>query len=606
MDLFFVLSGYLITTLLVLEWRYGGGIGFRSFWSRRAKRLFPALVLVLSAVSVVVLFRTSLNVPEASLQHFRSDALSSLFYGANWHFALTGQSYFDQFAGPSPLRHMWSLAIEEQFYLLWPLVLFLGLRSIKLRPPYRVARLWKVQRRVLAGAAAVGTFASAGLMALLYSPGHDPSRIYYGTDTRVQAILAGAFLAFALVDTDGERLRSPVVQSVGAAGFIGCFAMFRLVTDTAGYMYTGGFLLMALLAALAIGAAVGPPDTAFARALSWGPLTWIGGLSYGIYLWHWPVFVVLDSDRTSLGGAALLVLRVAVTLGVASASYYLVEAPIRFGALRRPKPRAMVLGAATACLALLAVGFVSVRAPASSAAASEPAAGATLGPPLKLLVVGDSVGQTLAYHYRGQPGSPPYSIKTDALLGCALGAGTSVVRRQALHNRSCDQQVPMWSRDIAAIRPDLALMLYGPWELGDMVLQGKVIKFRTVAFRQMLLDQLESARQVLTAQGAKMVILDIPCFRALDSVEGFPDTINQTSRGEWVNGVYRAYAARYPQQVQVIDLHRFLCPSGKFSGAINGVPYTNDGIHFNAAGAPIVWNWLRPQLGRLTGQGLSS
>jgi len=539
-------------------------------------------------------------VSDTSLQHFRSDALSSLFYVANWHFAFTGQSYFDQFAGPSPLRHMWSLAIEEQFYLLWPLILYVGLRAIRLRPPYRVGRLLKLQRQVLAGAALIGTCASAGLMALLYSPGRDPSRIYYGTDTRAQAILAGAFLAFVLVDTDRERLRHPLVQAAGALGLAGSFAMFRLVSDTSGYMYAGGFLLMAVFGGLAITAAVGPTDTPFARALSWHPLTWLGTLSYGIYLWHWPIFVFLDSDRTSLSGTGLLLLRLLVTLGVASASYYFVEAPIRFGALRRPRPRALVLGAAIACLAVLAFGFASVRSPATTAAAAEPVVGTSQGAPLRILFVGDSVGVSLSNFYRPPPGTQPYSIKTDALLGCALGAGTSpVVRQRALHPPGCDRQSTTWSQDVAATRPDLAIMLYGPWELGDVSVYNKVVKFGTAGFRQMLLDQLDSARKILTLEGARMVILNIPCFKALDSVEGFPQAISQPNRSEWVNGVYRDYGAQHPE-VSVIDLHRFVCPTGKFSGTVNGVRYTDDGIHFNVAGAPVVWSWLRPQLSKIS------
>ncbi|HLZ37365.1 MAG TPA: acyltransferase, partial [Mycobacteriales bacterium] len=170
-DTFFVLSGYLITVLLLREWRETGGVSLRRFWARRARRLLPALLLVLAALAAY-----AATLPTEVRPRLRGDALATLGYVANWRFIFSGQSYFDQFSQPSPLRHMWSLAIEEQFYLVWPLVVFACLR------------LGRGRRRILVGVAAAGVVVSTLVMAALYDS-TDPSRAYYGTDSRMHTIL---------------------------------------------------------------------------------------------------------------------------------------------------------------------------------------------------------------------------------------------------------------------------------------------------------------------------------------------------------------------------------------------------------------------------------
>ena len=178
-DAFFVLSGFLITGLLLAEWRDEGGINFKQFWVRRARRLLPALALVVVAVAV---YAARYAMP-IELHQLRRDALSTIGYVANWSQIFAHQSYFEQFAAPSALKHTWSLAIEEQFYLVWPLLVFAAMR------------IGRGSKKVLLGGCLVLATASAIEMAVLYSPGHDPSRVYYGTDTRAQSLLIGAILA---------------------------------------------------------------------------------------------------------------------------------------------------------------------------------------------------------------------------------------------------------------------------------------------------------------------------------------------------------------------------------------------------------------------------
>jgi peptidoglycan/LPS O-acetylase OafA/YrhL len=326
-DLFFVLSGFLITSLLLEEWVTTGTIGLGAFWARRARRLLPALFLVLLAIGLFVVVDGRFGPPGAAagfdLSGLRGDALATLFYVANWHAVFAHQSYFAHFTAPSPLGHTWSLAIEEQFYLIWPPVLLLLLP--------RIRRHW---RRTGALVTAVGALASAVLMALLFHPGQDPSRLYFGTDTHAFDMLAGATVAMlAAARTQPGPRATRLLHAAGplAAVALGCF--WVLAGSAGGYpkafMFRGGFLLCALLAAVMIADVRLVDAGPLARLLALAPLRWIGMISYGIYLWHFPIFTYLTQGRTGLSGAGLDLAKVGLTLAVATASFYLVERPIR-------------------------------------------------------------------------------------------------------------------------------------------------------------------------------------------------------------------------------------------------------------------------------------
>jgi peptidoglycan/LPS O-acetylase OafA/YrhL len=334
-DFFFVLSGFLITGLLVGETDRHGTIGLRSFWFRRARRLLPAVMLLLLVLSLY----TWLGGPNITPSMFGGDGISTLFYYANWHLIFTHQSYFDQFLVPSPLRHTWSLAIEEQFYLVWPLLIVAGLAVGKARagrPRARHAGRRRIHRPVAFWCTVGLALASAAEMAVLYTSSHaaDLNRVYYGTDTRAFELLIGAALALLVT---GRPEHSPGTRRLlhRAAPLAGLVLGVLWVTagDDAGnpvsWMFQGGLVAASVLAALVIAGVAQPDSGAFGRLLSVRPLRWIGGISYGIYLWHWPVYVQMTDVTTGLGGWALLVARLAATLVAASTSFYLIERPIR-------------------------------------------------------------------------------------------------------------------------------------------------------------------------------------------------------------------------------------------------------------------------------------
>ncbi len=346
-DAFFVLSGYLITTLLVLEYRRGRGIGLIAFWGRRARRLLPALFLVL----IFVALYTHHYVVPWERAGIRNDGIASLFYAANWRFVIDQQSYFTLFSAASPLRHTWSLAIEEQFYIVWPLIV-LG-----------CLRLARGSTRLLAGVCTAGALVSIFLMATLYQVG-DPSRAYYGTDTHAHTLLIGALLALVLLAwTPSPRWRS-VVMVLGPLALVAMFLAWWRVSDVASLYYHGGSAVFAIVVALVISASMtGGPARA---ALGFGPLPWIGRLSYGLYLWHWPIIVWIVPTRLHVGNTTLNVVRLALTFAVAIASYYVVELPIRQGWRKRTRRRAIVW------LAPIGIAVTIVAIMASTAGATPP------------------------------------------------------------------------------------------------------------------------------------------------------------------------------------------------------------------------------------------
>ena len=317
-EVFFVLSGYLITSLLLAEWRYTGRVDLGRFWLRRVRRLLPAL-LALLAVTLTI---TALFLPD-QLVRLRAEALAALLYVANWQLIFQHTSYFEAVGRPPLLQHVWSLAIEEQFYLVWPPLLVLGLRFCK--------------RTHLMALALAAAMLSSLLMGLLYQPDADPSRVYFGTDTRAGGLLAGAVLAFIQAPGRAVRaLRPWLLNAIGLAA-LGALVLAGLrLSDSAPLLFRGGFPLVDLATVVLLAAIVDPRAGLVSGLLGRQPLRWMGLRSYGIYLWHWPVFALSRPQLdVPVDGWPLLAGRLAVTFALAELSYRLVEAPVRSGALER-------------------------------------------------------------------------------------------------------------------------------------------------------------------------------------------------------------------------------------------------------------------------------
>jgi peptidoglycan/LPS O-acetylase OafA/YrhL len=328
-DVFFVLSGFLITSQLLAEFRQHRSIDVVAFWRRRARRILAALYLLLVAT-----LSYALIVHPEEVAVFRGDALAAFAYVANWYFIFHNQPYFETVAHPSPLIHLWSLGVEEQFYLLWPLILAPALLLLRRFTPVLVL---------------LGALGSCALMAALYHPEVDPSRVYFGTDTHASGLLIGALLAFywrpgarncgqAHWGGFWHRVRSvlPVVgiDLLALASLATLVAFFVLANDSQPFLYRGGFTIVAAMTAAAVVAVSHPRATIFTAVLELAPVRWLGRRSYSVYLWHWPVVVFTRTGvDVTLSGIPLLVLRVALSLALAECSYRLVEEPVRRGGL---------------------------------------------------------------------------------------------------------------------------------------------------------------------------------------------------------------------------------------------------------------------------------
>ncbi|RAP74939.1 acyltransferase family protein [Paenibacillus montanisoli] len=319
--IFFVLSGYLITDILLKQQSKTRRLNLSDFWIRRARRLLPAMVLMLGFVTVWLLMTDP-----ARLMGLRGEIGSALLYTSNWRLIFHEVSYFESFGPPSPLGHLWSLAVEEQFYLVWPLALALLVR-------------WLPQRGKLALAILVLAGVSAGLMAVLYEPGLDPSRVYYGTDTRAFALLIGAALAAIWPSwklSEMASRRTKIVLDI--TGFGGMAVVLYMIVTAGEYdsgLYRGGMMALSVATA-AVVASLAHPASRISRVIGCGPLRWIGVRSYGIYLYHYPV-IALTTQAAEAGEFHLIraLVQVAATIVLAELSWRFIEEPIRQGALGR-------------------------------------------------------------------------------------------------------------------------------------------------------------------------------------------------------------------------------------------------------------------------------
>jgi len=609
LDTFFCLSGFLITSLLLAEWRRTGTVALGAFWARRARRLLPALLLLLVGVAVWAhLFAGADQAPE-----LRLDELSTLFYVANWHFIAVGQNYFVQTGPPSPLLHTWSLAVEEQFYLVWPLVVLFVVR--------RARTLWP-----LLWTTVVLALASAVEMAVLYQPAN-PTRVYFGTDTHAQSLMIGAGLAVGLVLWRERRTTRPlgpgarralVALALAAAAVTGWLWTGVAFSDP--FSFEGGVGVAALATAAVILATVLVPANPVARVLSWSPLRFIGRISYALYLWHYPFDLWLSHANTGLVGLPLLGVRTAVTLVVAVASTTLVEQPIRQGRFLTAL-RGWTLGpvAVVATVAVVVVGTTVPAVAASAAGDRLPAWPPTpVGPPVRVLLVGDSVALTLGIGLAEQEHRADLDIRDDGLLGCGVAIGNEV----RLHGQVDPVAGPgpdgtgaagtcrldpgphgllwpaYWQQQIAAFHPDLVVLLAGRWETVTRTSpSGQWTNILHPAYAAYIERALQLAVAVGTAQGAHMVLETSPCFDTGEQPDGLPWREDDPARVDAYNRLVRQVAADHPATVTVQHLHALVCPGGRFTPTEDGVPLrTSDGVHFTYLGQPNAGAVLGPEL----------
>jgi len=591
-DLFFVLSGFLITGILLGQIDRTGRIAFAEFFTRRARRLLPALYLMLLAICGWAFFVAA---PD-EIGDLRGAALAALFYVANWFFILTGQSYFGDMQGPSPVEHTWSLAIEEQYYLVWPLLLILLVR--------RTTSRWTI---AIITALILG---SVALMALTYDAG-DPSVAYFGTFTRIHELFVGALLAWLV--HRGLSL-SARWRWTGWLALLGVLAMMAIVSDVSSFYYRGGSLIFSALVAwllLSLGstsASSGP-----SRLFSLQPLVWIGLISYGIYLWHWPLILWLTPVRTGLDGLALAALRIGLTVAVAAASYYIVERPIRRGTVGSfaltPRRVAVIVPVAMAVMAALIVGSTS-RATTPQVNLDETVAptavtGAVGADAPVVAFVGDSIPKELMPSLETEAAARGWGVLPLAFGGCGV---TGLYQLDLEGNRFT------WSKRCSEGFADLQSSAVRDFDPNVVVWYSNRERFPVRVNEQMLTpgtpehtaaidDALEAAYQRFTAEGARlMIVLPVPkappvvgtCSLGTDAAAECALDERYYSSFADLTAAYERLAAAHPDRVELVRIDDLLCPGGRDCPLLEreGEAVRPDGIHFSDAGAA----WFVPLL----------
>ncbi len=577
---FFTLSGFLITRLLLQEQAREGRPALRRFWIRRVRRLWPASLLTLVAVVVIgrVLFEPD------DVIGLTGDVLAALLQVANWHFVLEGRSYGDLFTAPSLVLHFWSLAIEEQLYVVIPLVVVACGRA---RRP----------RNALAVVLAVLATGSIVATVVLSQAGASADRIYYGTDTRAFELLAGA--ALALVGTGSRAVDRPRGTGVQVAGWVGLglsAVAWTAVAQEESIVTHGGLWLYALLSvALIVGArAPGPLQ----RALSWPPLVRLGAISYGVYLFHWPLFQVITPEEIGAPRVTAFVLAVALTVALALISHQLLETPILAGRAPRRRP-ALVAGSAFVLVALVATltpeGTPDLDLDQAQgeldALLDSPDVSPKDGAPV-VSVVGDSTALALSIGVATWAGKTGELDMTDGVTGLGCGLITEG-RRQHVGKEgdvppSCADRIER----MGDIDPDTDVVVYmgGAWEVSSYKTEGSDA-FRTITDPSLYAeysDRLEEVFETVTANGATFAFVVVPDLEAGVRREQSPIEAADESDPERIalyNRLGRELAERHPDDVALIDLRSFMeeLPGGPLDRTLRP-----DGIHLTTEAAALV------------------
>ena len=532
------------------------------------------------------------------LSQLRGDALATLAYVANWRAIFSEKSYWDLFAAPSPLEHTWSLSIEEQFYVLWPLLVTgvgVGLGA---------------GRRGLAWVTGLLLAASVAASVALFD-GENTSRVYFGTDSRAAAILAGALFAIVLGTErvlSARVVRALDVLGVAAIALLGV-AWFRLDGQDP-RLYRGGFWLTEIGCLVIIACGTAGERSWVARALSVRPLVWAGTISYGVYLWHWPVDCVLTPERVHVGRFVLLALRLAATLALSLASYRFVEVPIRARGLRTSHPVLVTLASFLGAFAIVALatraravpaplaGSLPLPAPTSSAM-GQPVVWATamsvdahtLPPPARLapgtprvLVLGDSVSAKLGLAMRFRQDELHAFVAERGVGDCSIMESLTLTRFDPRgHPSPSHGCAASWVTDVAELRPDVTFIVLGGGFFAKMTVAGQPAFACDAPWGEAYAGRLLQLFREMGPAAGKIVMMTAPYpmgrWRYPHVVERV-DCFNATIR-----------RAGQAASVPVIDVASHVCPTSDCNLLSEGEPIRPDGLHPDGKGTEELARW---------------
>ena len=585
-DVFFVLSGFLITSLALGEHRSSAKVSSSGFYMRRARRLLPAAITTV----VVTIALAAVIQPDSVRAANRGQGIASLLYVANWWMIGQSNSYQAAFGTESPLSHFWSLAVEEQLYVVFPLMLIGVIALVR----HRGGRTWALARWLM-GISIVGALASATLMAMMYEEGRDPSRVYLGTDTRVHAIFVGVAGA-CLWWLWSSDLVKPRARRVMAAIAVVAFVFLSWATVFADFqspwLYRFGFLVIAL-AALALVLAAMSQSPIVSRLFGLRFICVLGLVSYSVYLWHWPVRVFINTSNTPFSGWSLFTVRIAVTAVASVLSFFLIERPLR----RATDKRRIAIGSvAGIAIALVAVWFISrpVAAPAGEFSTNE--APKVENQAITVLWFGDSVGWVLGggvldfphpIRYDSPFDSERVLIWNKADYGCPLVRYPQRSFKVVKQNTGwCVERETYWPQLIGEFHPQIVSWSSTIFDTYDYRVDGKWVVFGSPEWVEIYNNELEAARQLVIASGAKFMLFAQPDPLADPSQSGDgQESLLPTNiwRFGFVRDLQRAFAERHSDDTLFIDLQPIVCPNDSCRGVnVDGKGTRPDGVHFTA------------------------
>ena len=618
-EVFFVVSGFLITSLMIDEQHVSGKVSLKQFWIRRARRLLPALLTMLIASLVAVTFFAKDSAPD-----FRQDVLPALGYFSNWwQIYFVDTPYFAANSLPM-LRHLWSLAVEEQWYVLWPIafVFVLGNKRI----PRWISAL---VIGLLAAAVMVGT-------ALAFTA-DDETRInflYLSTITRSSGLLLGAALACIWYPWKKTVVRFAKVRSVfadvlalGALATLGYISAVIHVADER--FYLGGLGAATVASAVIIAVVVRSGKSLVKRALSFSLLVEIGRRSYGLYLWHWPIFVVAGAQLSTIRLAYALTATVIINEVV----YQFIETPARKGAIgnwlrqrrqlsamRRRLPVALtvvvaaLVGVTSVQLSGIQARDVSVDTgntdvvfvvpttmpTTATTAVNTPVTSTTLAKlPRRMVIVGDSQAHSLAVN-KPSGIEKTFVITNGSIDGCGVYdrgvgiGGTSGKFRRNFAN--CEGFETKWANSAAQAKADVALVVIGAWEVMDLQINSFLFKVNTVPADTMFKTQLQRGIDALRKQNVAVALLEVACMRPVESKGGpvppLPQRGDDTRTGH-LNALMREVAAPENDGVYFVNGPKEWCSDPKVA---NSLSYRWDGVHVYKPGAKLILESIAPAI----------
>jgi peptidoglycan/LPS O-acetylase OafA/YrhL len=587
---FFTLSGFLITALLLRESHDTGRVDFGAFWERRLRRLAPALWIGVG----ITLITSSWWISTAGRERLGFDAISSILFFSNWRFMAPEYAYTGLFVDPSAFQHYWSLAIEAQYYLLFPLLLGL---------------LIKFSGRV----GLVGLLAILFCLALVAGwadPGDEQAinRVYYGTDARSVEILAGAILAAVLARRPQITAHyGGLLGGLGGLALTGMAITWALSEVTSPWLYRGGFGAYSVLSVALVASALVSGGW-MARVLSISPLRWVGKLSYGAYVYHWPIFLVVDEASTGLAPFSLFLLRLGLTLIAAQLSFTLVEEPIR----RRKwfSSRGSVAAVGVTAISCLIIGSLAVSPDLLERSKTKLSIEKTRSfadDAPSLAIFGDSTGLTLGLSVS------PWLVSHlgvemkpgGAYLGCSLVSRGKTRRRRSwlLDPEHCRGLQERWSDKVEEYRPDIAVVLIGAWDVRRRLLEegGSAVIPGDPEFDSIFRAEVERSVDMFASHGVRVIWLAAPPLRFTPN-EKYPAGSKaaqlmmreyEPARMHRLNQIVFEVAQSRQEEMRIIDLASYI-------SSVDSEELRSDGVHYAPNSGALIGEWIAPRIRHAT------